>query len=156
MSILDMILSMSKAAVDDGQTTEASPVDTIKKLLSSAGTEGGPDLSGLVGQLFEHSNDTQKKGLLNQIMGALGPQGSSIAQETLGVSLPDAANEYSEEHVANISPEQVQALIAQAHTFAPDLAQRIGGFYSEHHDLLHTVGGFVISFIQKSKHNQSS
>ena len=156
MSILDVILGMSNAAAGAGQNTEASPVDTIKQLLFSAGTQDGQDLSGLVGHLFENSSDSQKQGLLNQVMSILGPEGSSMAAETLGTSPSEGSSHYTEEHAANISTEQVQAFIAQAHAFAPDLADRIGGFYSEHHDLLHTVGSFAMNFLQKSKHNPNS
>lgn len=151
MSLLDVIVGMSKAAASGERDQSVEADDHVEKATLPQAFGDSTDLGDLVGSLFANSSDTQKQGLINQVMSMLGPQGSEIAADSLGVSPAEGASEYSEQDAANISPEQVRALIEKARPFAPDLADRLGGFYSENQDLLHSVGKFVRNFIQKSK-----
>ena len=151
MSLLDVMLGISKAAATGARDQHVDADDHVEKAALPTAFGDSTDLGDLVGRLFANSSDTQKQGLINQVMSVLGPQGSAIAADTLGVSPAEGTSGYSEQDAANISPEQVRALIEQARPFAPELADRLGGFYSEHQDLLHRVGKFVMNFIQKSR-----
>ena len=132
MGLFDAITGALESAVSNQQNSETP-------------------LSGLVKQLYENSNDDQKHAMVKHVVDLLGPQASDIASKSLGIALPSDSTELSPDQVAGLTPEQVQSFIALAHQQAPQLTDHLSSFYSQHADLIKSVGGVALAFINQPK-----
>jgi len=105
----------------------------------------------MVSRLFDQSNPDQKAGLLNQILGALGPGG--VAQ-VLGTSggrggLASMLSEGSvtPQQAQQVSPEAVQELAQQAAKTDPSIVDTAAGFYAQHPTLIKAIGAGALALL---------
>ena len=106
-----------------------------------------PPFGNMVSQLFGNSNPQQRAGLLTQLLASVGPallgrlasgalarfgQGGNTAPVT-----PDAA--------AQVTPDEVREIAAEAEKKDPSVLDRIGGFYGQHPDLVKGLGGAALA-----------
>lgn len=110
-----------------------------------------PPFEQMVSRLFDQSNPDQKAGLLNQILGALGPGG--VAQ-VVGASggLGGLASMLSEGSVTpqqaqQVSPEAVQELAQQAAKTDPSIVETAAGFYAQHATLVKAIGAGALALL---------
>ena len=110
-----------------------------------------PPFPQMVSQMFDHSDPNQRAGMLNQLLGGLGPGIlSSIAGGTLGNLFGgrDAAPAaITPEQAATMTPDQVEQIARQAEQENPSIVDRMGDFYAEHPQLVKTIGGAALAIL---------
>jgi len=131
------------------QVAQAVPQGAIAEGLSSAfRSDQTPAFGSLIGNLFGQSNGEQKAGVLNNLLGALGPGAlSQIAGGGALASLLGGAKEITPEQAQNISPEVVQQLATHAEKTDFSIVDRVSVFYAQHPTLVKTLGGVAMSIV---------
>ena len=148
MGLLDLLAQAvggANPAQQFGQVTQDAPSDVLAKGLSAAfGSDQTPAIGNMVGQLFGQSNGSQQAGMLNQLMGALGPMAmASLAGGVLGNVMRPGQSQITPDQAAQLSPNQVEALVNHANEAHPGIADQLGGFYAQHRGLVNTLGGLA-------------
>ena len=104
-----------------------------------------PPFGNMVGQLFGHSSSTQQAGLLNQILGALGPAaGASLGGGLLGKLLQPGQTQISPDQASQLSPAQVTEIASHAEQTHPGVVDQVGNFYAQHSGLIKMLGGTAL------------
>ena len=93
----------------------------------------------------------EKAGLLNQVIGALGPG----AAQTLGgtgalaglAGLLKGGAPVTPQQAQDVSPEQVQVLAKQASQKSPSVVDAAAGFYAQHPQLVKAVGAGALALL---------
>jgi len=134
--------------------------DGIAEALRSDQT---PPLQSMVGQLFGQSNPQQRAGLLNELMRSLGPgMLSSVAGGALtrvlghGGGMGGSAPTVTAEQANQLTPQEVSEMAAHAEAKDPSLADRIGGFYAQHPDVVKALGGAALAIVLGRMANRNS
>ncbi len=117
-----------------------------------------PPLKDMVGQLFGQSSPGQQAGLLNQIIGALGPVlASGLAGGALGRILQPGQQQITPDQASQMSPEEAGAIAHHAQEQSPGIVDQIGRFYAEHSGLIKTLGSAALLVaMAKMKNDQSN
>jgi hypothetical protein len=94
-----------------------------------------PDFAQLVGTLFSQGSVTQRQGMVNQLLAAVG-QGAATPQQASSMPL-----------------EAVQQLASAAHGSNQNVVEMVSGFCAQHPDLLRNLGspalGQILSHISQ-------
>ncbi len=110
-----------------------------------------PPFEQMVSGLFSKSNGDQKAGLLNQILGSLGP--GALAQVLGGAGgLGSLAGNSSGGSVTpaqaqQVSPDEVQVLAQKAAGDDPSIVNRVAGFYAQHSTLVKAIGAGALALL---------
>ena len=131
------------------QVTQAAPSASLGGALADMfRSSDTPPFAQLAGQLFGNANGAQKSGVLSALLAAAGSNlpsilesagmGALAAKVTSGGSVtPEAAE--------SISPDQIQQMAQQVEKHDPSIVDRLGAIYSEHPDLIKTLGSAVLA-----------
>ena len=144
MDMLDQALGGQKGAAQFGQIAQNAPDDALAKGLSAAfASNQTPDIGSMVSQLFGQSSGTQQAGMLNQLLGTLGPGlMAGLAGGTLGSVMSPGQTQITPSQAAKLSPQQVQDVVNHANDAHPGgVADQLGEFYAQHRTLINTLGG---------------
>jgi len=112
-----------------------------------------PPFEQMLSGLFNNSNPTQKAGLLNQILGALGPNaGQLLAQAGLGGLAASAAGgggavQVTPQQAQQVSPQDVQVLAQKAATKNPTIVDQAANFYAQHPTLVKSIGAGALALL---------
>ncbi len=103
-----------------------------------------PPFEQMVGGLFSRSNPDQKAGLLNQILGALGPGGAAQllggAGGLAGLGRILSGGTVTPQEADQIPPETVEVLAGHAVQKDPTIMDKAAGFYAQHPTLVKAIG----------------
>jgi|SRR5579862_7803645 len=148
MGLMDMLtqaVSGSGGAQQFEQIARNAPPDVLAKGLSAAfASDQTPAIGNMVGQLFGQSNGAQQAGLLNQLLGALGPAVmGGLAGGVLGRVMSPGQTQITPEQASQLSPQQVQDVVNHANEVHPGVADQLGQFYAQHRGLINTLGGIA-------------
>ena len=141
----------TQAAHEDfDQVSGAAPADMLGHGVADAfRADSTPPFGDMVSQLFGRSNPQQQAGVLNQLLGSLGPTIlASLGSGILGrLSAPanTGVTQVSPEQAAQVTPEQVKEVAARAEQHDPSVLDRVGGFYAEHPQLVKTLGSAALA-----------
>ncbi|WP_310462346.1 hypothetical protein [Sphaerotilus sp.] len=129
------------------QVAQAAPSDLLAQGLASAfRSSQTPDIGAMVGQLFGGSSGTQQAGMLNQILATLGPvAAAALANGALGRIMAPGSSQITPAQASQLSPQETEAIVAQAHAVEPGIADKIASFYAEHPALVKTLGGLAMA-----------
>lgn len=131
------------------QVAPATPQSHIAEGISSAfRSDQTPAFGNLIGNLFSQSNGEQKAGLLNHLLGSLGP--GALSEITGGGALTNllgGAKTISPEQAQNVSPEVVQQMATHAEKADPSIVDRASEFYAQHPTLVRTLGAAALSIV---------
>lgn len=148
---------------DFDQVSQDAHPDELREGLSAAfRSDQTPPFGNMVGQLFSQADGHQRSGMLNQLLGALGPSaiGSLLgggaggllggsAGGILGNILQRAGNgqspQLSPEEAEQMSPEQVQAIAAHAEQENPGIVDHMSQFYAQNPTLIKGLGGAALA-----------
>ena len=150
VGLLDILMQLASSGnVTDqhvDQVAQHAPPQALGAALAHAfRSDGTPPIGNMVGQLFANSNPQQQAGLLNQILAAVGPSAASaLAGGVLGRVLSPHSSQLSPDQAAQLTPEQVQAVVNDAHASHPGLADQLGDFYAQHAGLIKTLGSAAL------------
>jgi hypothetical protein len=108
-----------------------------------------PPLGEMVSQIFSKANPQQQAGMLNQILGSLGPGVlASLGGGALGglAGQLGAGNaQVTPQQASQISPQQVQDLANHAEQHSPGVFDQLGNFYAQHPQLVKTLGSAALA-----------
>lgn len=150
MSLLDTLTQMVAAGnVSDhhfDQVAKNAPPDAMGSAIAGAFRSADtPPIGQMVGQLFSNSTPQQQSGLLNQLLGALGPAAATaLAGGAFSKIMSPGTTQVTPEQAAKMTPEQVQAVVTHANEANPGIADQLGGFYAQHSGLIKTLGGVAM------------
>jgi len=109
-----------------------------------------PPFEQMVSGLFGESDPGQKAGLLNQLLGSLGPGGASQLLASLGLgglAGAVAGESVTPEQAQEVSPEAVQTLARQAARQDPSIMDKAAGFYAQHPTLVKAIGAGALALL---------
>ena len=111
--------------------------------------ESTPPFGQMVAQMFGQSNPQQQAGVLNQLLGSIGPGVlSALGGGLLGRMLAPSSGgvpQVTPQQATQLSPQQVQEIATQAEQHDPSVLDRIGGFYAQHPQLVKTLGSAALA-----------
>ena len=140
-------------ALDDfDQIANSAPQATMAQGVTEAlRSDQTPPFPQMVGQLFGHSDPSQRAGMLNQLLSAAGPGlMAALSSGALGNLFRGSQNDTPQitpEQAATLTPEQVQQIAAQAEQHNPSVVDRVGDFYAQHPTLVKTIGGAALAIV---------
>jgi hypothetical protein len=148
MSLLDLLaqaVSSNKHDEHFNDISQKAPSDVLAQGLSAAfGSSQTPPIGNMVAQLFGGSNGAQQAGMLNSLMGALGPTVlAGLAGGALSKIMAPGQTQITPEQAAKLTPAQVQDVVNHANDAHPGVADQLGNFYAEHRGLINTLGGLA-------------
>ena len=159
-NLLQQYASAHPAAADQAendfeQVAQTAPrADLAQGVTEALRSDQTPPFSQMVGQLFGQGDAGQRAGMLNQLLGGIGPGVlSSLAGGALGslfgghASPAAAAPQVTPEQASNMTPEQVQQLAEKAEQHNPGVVDRMGEFYAEHPQLVKGLGGAALALV---------
>src|SRR6476469_2093122 len=120
--------SADASAHFDQGAQHASPEVMGQGISDALRSDQTPPLGQMVSSIFSNANPQQQAGMLNQILGSLGPGVLSSLSGALGGARPQV----TPEQASQISPQQVQDLANHAEKTSPDIFDKLGSFYAEH------------------------
>jgi hypothetical protein len=102
-----------------------------------------PDFADMVSNLFRQSNPTQQAGLLNQLIGTLGPAALASIPALRGVVAGGAG--VTPETASQVSADQVRQMANSAQRANPSIVEQVSGFYAQHPDVVKALGGAAVA-----------
>jgi hypothetical protein len=147
LDILTQAMSSGTGTQQLDQVAQHAPDDVLSKGLSAAfGSKDTPAIGNMAAQLFGQSNGTQQAGMLNSLMGALGPTVmAGLAGGVLSKVMSPGATQLTPQQASQLSPQQVQEVVNHANEVHPGVADQLGSFYAQHKGLINTLGGVAAS-----------
>ena len=133
---------------DYSQVAQSAPQAHLASGLAEAfRSNETPPFSQMLSALFSNSNGQQRAGLLNQLIGAVGP--SVLATGGLGrlAGLLRDGNNVTPEQANQIPPETVQQLAEHAEKQNPSIVDQASAFYAQHPTLVQALGAGSLALI---------
>ena len=162
MGLMDMLtqaMSGSSGAPQFNQIAQNAPNDVLAKGLSGAfASDQTPAIGNMVGQLFGQSNGAQQAGMLNQLIGTLGPGVmAGLAGGVLGRVMSPGQAQITPAQASQLTPQQVQDIVNHANETHPGVADQLSQFYAQHRGLINTLGGIAATVaMMKMKDHMST
>ena len=134
------------------EVSRTAPPEVIGEGLGDAfRADHTPPFGQMVGQLFGQSDPQQRAGVLNQLLGAVGPGvlatlGGGILSRLTGQSNA-AVPQVTPQQASQLTPEQVQEIATHAQQNDPSVVDKIGGIYAQHPQLVKTLGSAALAVV---------
>lgn len=134
------------------QVTGAVPQGTLADGISHAfKSDQTPPFEQMVSGLFGQSNPDQKAGLLNQVLGSLGPGGVAQALSSTGALAGLAGvlsgGSVTPQQAQQVPPQAVEVLAQQAAKKDPSIMDKAAGFYAQHPTLVKAIGAGALALL---------
>jgi hypothetical protein len=134
----------------DQVAQNASPQVVGQGLSDALRSDETPPLGQMVSQAYSNANPQQQAGMLNQILGSLGPGAlSALGGGALGGLLGQLTGagtpQVTPQQASQISPSQVQDLANHAEQHNPGIFDTLGNFYAQHPQLVKTLGSAALT-----------
>lgn len=131
------------------QAAQAVPRSNLADALSEAFRSADtPPFGQMIGKLFSNSDPQQRAGLLNRLIGAVGPGAvQSGALGGIAGLLRGGNTQVTPEQANQVSPEAVQQLAEHAQKQNPSIVEEAGQFYSQHPALVQALGAGALALI---------
>lgn len=154
MGLVDLLKQYAGAGLDQvaanapdhfQEVAQNAPPETVSQGLAAAfRSDQTPPFAQMVSQLFSQGNPQQQSGMLNHLLGALGPSAAAMLG---GINLQQGggAPQVTPEQAARISPQNVQQLAENAERQNPSIVDTLSGFYAQHPTLVKTLGGTAMA-----------
>jgi hypothetical protein len=150
MGLMDMLMQAASSSMtnhDDHlqQVAQQAPQDLLGHGLAEAfRSDQTPPFPQMAAQLFGQSNGGQQAGMLNSIIGALGPMAiAGLAGGALSKMMAPGQTQITPEQASRLTPQQVQEIATHAQEQQPSVIDKLGSFYAEHPTLIKTLGGLA-------------
>ncbi len=102
-----------------------------------------PPFPQMLSTLFSNSNGQQQAGILNRLLGSLGP---GAASGLLG-NLMGGGSQITPEQAQQVPPQSVQQLAEQAQKNDPSIIDQASSFYAQHPTLVKALGAGSLALI---------
>jgi hypothetical protein len=135
---------------DFDQLAQTAPQSALSDGLAAAfRSDQTPAFGQMVAQLFAGAGGQQRAGILNTLIGALGPTLLAQVLSGGGGGLADllrgGQREVTPEQAAQVSPETVAQIAEQAEQKDPSIIDRVSDFYAEHPALVKSLGAAALT-----------
>jgi len=126
---------------------EAAPQQVMADALSHTfQSDQTPNFSDMVSTMFRQSDPNQQAGLLNQLVGVLGPVALASVPALRDLAGSEGgARTVTPAIASQVSAEQVGRLANRAQRADPSIVDQVSGFYAEHPDVVKALGGAAIT-----------
>jgi hypothetical protein len=132
---------------DFQQVAQKAPQDVVAGGLSQAfRSDRTPPFPQMLASLFGQSDQNQRAGVLNRLLGSLGP-GALSALPGLGglTSILGGGQQVTPQQASQVSPDQVQQIAAHAQKQNPSIVDEVSNFYAQHPQVVKAVGGLALT-----------
>jgi len=130
---------------DYDEVTQHAPAEEVAGGLSQAfRSDRTPPFPEMVSSLFSRSDPNQQAGLLNRLLGAIGPGALAGLPGGLG-GLLGGRSEVTPQQANQVSPAQVQVIASQAEKQNPSVVDQVSSFYSQHPQVVKALGGLALT-----------
>lgn len=102
-----------------------------------------PPFGQMISQLFGQSNGEQRAGILNHLLGTVGPTSVSSGLS----SLLQGRSSITPDEAQQVSPQDVQHLAEHAERQDPSIVDRASNFYAQHPTLVQGLGAGALALI---------
>jgi hypothetical protein len=145
---------------DFDHVAQQADTETLQQGINGAfRSEQTPPFGNMVGQLFGQADPNQRAGMLNQLIGAVGPAvigsllgGSNAAGGGLGGMLGNilgnagaGAPQISPQQAQQLDPQQVQEIAAHAERENPGVVEQMSRYYAQNPQLFKALGGAALA-----------
>ena len=135
---------------DFDQFAQNAPQSALSDGLAAAfRSDQTPAFGQMVAQMFAGAGGQQRAGILNTLIGALGPTILAQLLSGGGGGLADllrgGQREVTPEQAAQVSPDTVAKIAEEAEQKDPSIIDRVSDFYSEHPTLIKTLGSAALT-----------
>jgi hypothetical protein len=129
------------------QVSRQAPPEVVADGLSTAfRSDQTPAFSDMVGSLFRQSNPQQKAGLLNNLLGSLGPAAlASLPGIGALAGAIGSGKLITPEQTAQVTPEQAAQVAAHAQKNDPSIIDGVSRFYAQHPEAVKAIGTLGIT-----------
>ena len=143
-------------AVQDFQhvAQNAPPSNLAGGLADAFRSNQTPPFPQMLSTMFSNSNGEQRAGILNHLLGAVGPSAGAGMLGGLG-GLLGGGSQVTPEQAQQVSPEQVHQLAQQAEQNNPSIVDQASRFYAEHPTLVQGLGAGALALIMSHMSQQS-
>jgi len=141
----------NQASYDFERIADGAPEDELAAGVSEAlRSEQTPPFPQLVSQLYDQGNPHERAGMLNQLLGSVGPGVlSSIAGGVLGSIFQNHGQEQTPritpEIASQVTPQQVAQIAEGAEQQNPGVIDQMGNFYARNPTLVKALGGAALA-----------
>jgi hypothetical protein len=106
-----------------------------------------PPFGQMVSRMFGQSNGEQRAGILNHLLGAVGP--GMLSTSVLGglSSLLQGRASITPQQAEQVSPDAVENLAEHAQRQDPSIVDRASEFYAQHPTLVQGLGAGALAFV---------
>jgi len=140
MSWLDQL----KDAAGFSDAAHHAPQEEVADGLAHAfRSDQTPAFPQMVANLFGRSDPNQRAGLLNRLLGAVGPGAMAGLPGALGGLL--GGGEVRPEQAAQVSPKDVEEIAAHAEKQDPSVVDQVSSFYAKHPQVVQALGGLALT-----------
>ena len=131
------------------QVAQQAPTSNLAQGIAQAfRSNQTPPFSQMLGTLFSNSNGQQRAGILNQLLGSLGPgMLASGALSGLKGLLGGGQGNVTPDQANQISAQDVQRLAEHAEKQNPSIVDQASAFYAQHPTLVKTLGASSLALI---------
>ncbi|RJF99856.1 hypothetical protein D3871_01040 [Noviherbaspirillum saxi] len=136
---------------DFDDIAQNSPQEDLRDGLSQAfRSDQTPPFGNMIGQMFGQADSHQRSGMLNQLLGAVGPSvlTSVLGGSALGGLLNRGGGQQvqlTQDQIDQLSPEQVEQLATEAERENPGIVDRMSSFYAQNPTLMKALGGAALA-----------
>ena len=126
---------------DYAQAAQTAPPEHLAGGLAQAfRSDQTPPFGQMLRTLFSNSNGVQRAGILNQLVGSIGP--GMLASGALGnlAGMLGGGRPVTPAEAEQVSPDAVQQLAEHAEKQNPSVVDRAAEFYAQHPTLVQALG----------------
>jgi len=133
---------------DFSKVAEATPQSHLAGGLAEAfRSSETPPFGQMIISLFSNSNGQQRAGILNQLLGSVGP--GMLSSGAFGglAALLNGRNSITPEQATQVQPQVVQQLAEHAEKQNPSIVDQASQFYAQHPTLVQGLGAGALALI---------
>ena len=136
---------------DFAKVAEQAPPSAMTGAITEAfRSSSTPPFEEMVSNLFGHSDDGQRAGILNHLIAAAGPAAlSSGVLANLQGMLGGSQGTVTPEQARQVSPDAVRQLAEHAQKNDPSIVERASAFYAQHPTLVQGLGAAAVALIMR-------
>ena len=143
----------------DSVAQQANHQDLGKGIAAALRSDATPPFGQAIGSLFGQSNPSQKAGVLNEIIQALGPAGlatagGGILGRILGTGAGASTTPITPAQAAQVSSGELSTIAASAQQQNSSIVDRLGSFYAQHPTLVKTLGVAALGAVMSHMSSQ--
>jgi len=129
---------------DYEQVAQHAPPEVVSGGLAQAfRSDRTPAFPEMVSHLFQNSDPNQRAGLLQRLLGGIGP--AAVAGLPGLSGLLGGGGQITPQTASQVSPDQVRELAANAEKQNPSVVDQVSSFYSQHPQVVKALGGLALT-----------